>query len=271
MKTFNFIIVAFLSFFTTISIGAVIQKRATSRSRAQLQIIAFLNQNIDNMNDGNIVPLDTPQMQPKVRTRTSEEGCAKIMNGFICVDLSRNVRCVDGKIAENKFKPFSGDSFLKACVGGFCGGGLNAAGGNNCVGTAEQALDGSLKGNEFFIRPKVGGVSNRPVKTLSKATTIVKTATTASGNGSFKKSNGIKAQQLDSQKANNNITDPCTEGAVLCVGDKFAQCANKKLVETSCAGGLKCQVLPLVNSPGVSVTCSTDADKNARIAAALAS
>lgn len=36
---------------------------------------------------------------------------------------------------------------------------------------------------------------------------------------------------------------------------------------SSCGSGLICAALPLVNSPGTSITCTTTADANARIAA----
>ncbi|KAF8503102.1 hypothetical protein BU17DRAFT_101799 [Hysterangium stoloniferum] len=40
-----------------------------------------------------------------------------------------------------------------------------------------------------------------------------------------------------------------------------------KFVLTGCAGGLQCAVLPLVNSPGTSITCVDNAQAVARIAA----
>lgn len=55
-------------------------------------------------------------------------------------------------------------------------------------------------------------------------------------------------------------------GENACVGGQFAQCVNGKFVKVGCAGGLKCFALPLVNKPGTSITCDTEADAKARIA-----
>ncbi|KAI9202802.1 uncharacterized protein BJ171DRAFT_425989, partial [Polychytrium aggregatum] len=86
-------------------------------------------------------------------------------------------------------------------------------------------------------------------------------------NGNFRRNNGILAQQLDSAKAQNT---QCKAGdTVFCAGDQLGQCVGTQLFKTSCSSGLKCQVLPLVNKPGTSVACTTDADKTARIQAAL--
>lgn len=52
-----------------------------------------------------------------------------------------------------------------------------------------------------------------------------------------------------------------------CVNGGFAQCVGGKFVITQCAGGTVCMALPLVNSPGTSITCTTQADAQARIAA----
>ncbi|KAF8331899.1 proline-rich protein [Cantharellus anzutake] len=88
---------------------------------------------------------------------------------------------------------------------------------------------------------------------------------------SFKKQNGIDAQNQAAKFASLTPGSPCTEGENACVDGKFAQCVNKKFVLTQCGSGLQCVVLPLVNKPGTSVTCSTTADRDARIKTALAS
>ncbi|KAF5377156.1 hypothetical protein D9615_006379 [Tricholomella constricta] len=59
----------------------------------------------------------------------------------------------------------------------------------------------------------------------------------------------------------------CSNGENGCVGDKFAQCVGGKFVAQACAPGTVCAALPLVNSPGTSITCTTAADRDARIAA----
>ncbi|KAI0709640.1 hypothetical protein C8T65DRAFT_695640 [Cerioporus squamosus] len=59
----------------------------------------------------------------------------------------------------------------------------------------------------------------------------------------------------------------CNAGDIACVNDKFAQCVGGKFVLQACGGGTICAALPLVNSAGTSVTCTTAADRDARIAA----
>jgi len=83
----------------------------------------------------------------------------------------------------------------------------------------------------------------------------------------FTLANGQKAKALNAKFATLSENSPCTSGENACVGGKFAQCANGKFVTFPCAAGLTCKALPLVNSPGTSITCDTEADANARIAA----
>jgi hypothetical protein len=58
-----------------------------------------------------------------------------------------------------------------------------------------------------------------------------------------------------------------TAGDQACIGTGFAQCVNGKFAITSCGATLTCAALPLVNAPGTSITCTTEADAVARIAA----
>ena len=51
-----------------------------------------------------------------------------------------------------------------------------------------------------------------------------------------------------------------------CVSGGFAQCVDGKFVVTQCSPPLICVALPLVNSPGTSVTCATQQDALVRIA-----
>ena len=77
--------------------------------------------------------------------------------------------------------------------------------------------------------------------------------------------NGQDALRLDSQKFNNVQGNSCAINGDLCVGDKVGQCVNGKIIVTAdCGASLKCQVLPLVNKRGTTVTCDSDADKLAR-------
>ncbi|KAJ3363084.1 hypothetical protein GGF31_001259 [Allomyces arbusculus] len=90
----------------------------------------------------------------------------------------------------------------------------------------------------------------------------------------FRTANKVLAAKLDGSKAALQVGSPCPaelnqEGAVVCAGNQLARCIDGQVAGPfqSCAGGLNCQVLPLVNKPGVSVTCDTDADKVTRIGA----
>ncbi|KAI8900480.1 hypothetical protein BC833DRAFT_581816 [Globomyces pollinis-pini] len=118
--------------------------------------LSFLQANAAALNNANTVPLTAPEIIPTNRKRTADEGCIEAGDGFLCVDLGRNVRCVGGKVAKNFVNPFSGNDLIKACVNGFCAGTAvgSAKGGNKCVGTAEQAIAGNKNGNEFFLPPK---------------------------------------------------------------------------------------------------------------------
>ncbi|KAG2109615.1 uncharacterized protein F5147DRAFT_635006 [Suillus discolor] len=84
--------------------------------------------------------------------------------------------------------------------------------------------------------------------------------------GSFVLQNGIDAINLNNQFQSLTASSPCTSGNA-CVNGEFAQCVNGQYVLTSCGSGLTCAALPLVNSAGTSITCTTQADLNSRIAA----
>ncbi|KAG1825559.1 uncharacterized protein BJ212DRAFT_1314819 [Suillus subaureus] len=84
--------------------------------------------------------------------------------------------------------------------------------------------------------------------------------------GSFVLQNGIDAINLNNQFQSLTASSPCTSGNA-CVSGEFAQCVNGQYVLTSCGSGLICAALPLVNSAGTSITCTTQADLNSRIAA----
>ncbi|KAI0633419.1 hypothetical protein C8Q77DRAFT_787039 [Trametes polyzona] len=87
----------------------------------------------------------------------------------------------------------------------------------------------------------------------------------------FTLKNGQTALAQNQQFASLSADSPCTPGQSACVSGQFAQCVNGKFVLQPCASGLVCAALPLVNSPGTSITCTTTADRDARIAATGAS
>jgi len=92
-------------------------------------------------------------------------------------------------------------------------------------------------------------------------------AATAPAAGGFKLANGQAAQKLNAQFATLTANSPCTAGENACIGNAFAQCVGGKFVTEPCAASLTCAALPLVNSAGTSITCTTSADALARIAA----
>lgn len=78
--------------------------------------------------------------------------------------------------------------------------------------------------------------------------------------------NGQAAQALNAKFQTLSAGSACKDGENACINGDFAQCAGGKFVPTPCAGGTKCFALPLVLSPGTSITCDTEADAAARIA-----
>lgn len=112
-------------------------------------------------------------------------------------------------------------------------------------------------------------VDASPVATAAPAPTgVVPTAPAPAADAKpFTLSNGQDAQALNAKFATLTADSPCTDGDQACVNGGFAQCVGGKFVIQGCAGGLQCFALPLVNAKGTSITCSTEADADARIAA----
>ncbi|GJJ10819.1 hypothetical protein Clacol_005047 [Clathrus columnatus] len=79
--------------------------------------------------------------------------------------------------------------------------------------------------------------------------------------------NGRSAQMLNAQFASVKATDTCNDSEIGCVSGSFAQCVSSKWVLQPCAEGTTCAALPLVNKVGTSITCDTQSDAIARIAA----
>ncbi|KAI9090483.1 hypothetical protein DFS34DRAFT_637535 [Phlyctochytrium arcticum] len=107
------------------------------------------------------------------------------------------------------------------------------------------------------------------------ATPVTPPAAKAAGGGggldAIRCANGRAAQTADNAKTGLSANSACTDGTSTCVGNSFGQCVGGKFLLTACPATLACQVLPLVNKEGTSVACSSDTDKNSRIASALAS
>jgi len=84
---------------------------------------------------------------------------------------------------------------------------------------------------------------------------------------SFTLQNGVDAQKLNAQFSTFSADTPCTDNESACVDGQFSQCVAGKFVSTPCAGGLQCFALPLVNEAGTTITCTSESDADARIAA----
>lgn len=83
----------------------------------------------------------------------------------------------------------------------------------------------------------------------------------------FQRQNGLDAQQLNRSFDSLTADSPCNDGEQACVEGGFAQCVGGAFQITQCSGGTQCFALPLVNKAGTSLTCDTEADAAARIAA----
>ncbi|KAG6835668.1 hypothetical protein H0H93_015927 [Arthromyces matolae] len=110
-----------------------------------------------------------------------------------------------------------------------------------------------------------------PVSSPASPTTVAVSQPSPSSastqTGGFQLQNGKDAIALNDKFSSLTASSPCTEGEDACVNGGFAQCVGGTFVITQCAGGTICAALPLVNKPGTSITCTTAADRDARIAA----
>jgi hypothetical protein len=110
-----------------------------------------------------------------------------------------------------------------------------------------------------------GNSHSAPPPAPSAATPVA----ASSSSGGFKLQNGLDAQSLNLKFSTLEANSPCDAAKTpsACIDKKFAQCDNGKFVLTSCGGSSQCFALPLVNSPGTSVTCDTEEDALNRISA----
>jgi len=86
----------------------------------------------------------------------------------------------------------------------------------------------------------------------------------------FAVSNGQQAQAQNQKFATLSASDACNHGDLGCIGGAFAQCNFGSWVTTPCGAGTTCAALPLLLKPGTSIACTTAADRDSRIANALA-
>ncbi|KAF9005940.1 hypothetical protein BDQ17DRAFT_1239718 [Cyathus striatus] len=111
--------------------------------------------------------------------------------------------------------------------------------------------------------------SGIPTSTLSPTSmaTAVSGGSAVAGGSSFALQNGKDAQALNAKFAKLTTDSSCDDGEDACVGTSFAQCVGGKFILSSCGTDVVCAALPLVNSPGTSVTCARPADVLSRIQA----
>jgi len=83
----------------------------------------------------------------------------------------------------------------------------------------------------------------------------------------FSLQNGKDAIALNNDFKSLNANSPCKSGDIACVDGKFAQCNGGKFDLSPCPSGTTCAALPLVNKPGTSISCDSQVDIDARIAA----
>lgn len=190
-------------------------------------------------------------------------------------DSGDNENGTIGGIDGNTFGPAGGDSGAPGTAGGDAGApapsggdsGVPAPSGGDSSAPAPAGGDsgapGPVGGDSGAPGP-VGGDSGAPGPVGgdfgADSSRRIKRA-------SFTLQNGLDAQKLNAQFATLTASSPCTEGTSSCVNGQFAQCSGGKLALSQCAAGTQCFALPLVNDVGTSITCDTQADAQARIAA----
>ncbi|KAI0782904.1 hypothetical protein C8Q75DRAFT_785857 [Abortiporus biennis] len=149
--------------------------------------------------------------------------------------------------------------------------GSGSASSSSGSGTGSQTAAASSATTKTKTKTSAATATAAAAATTAAAasTTSASTATTnnSASNKSFLLQNGKDAQSLNAKFQTLAASDSCTDGETACVDGDFAMCANGAFVVTPCSGGIQCFALPLVNSRGTSVTCDTQADALARIAA----
>jgi len=113
-----------------------------------------------------------------------------------------------------------------------------------------------------------GSPASTDSSTDTSSTTVAGAgSSTATGGSGFQLQNGQDAIALNEQFASLTAASPCTDGDQACIAGGFAQCVGGKFAITQCAAPTACFALPLVNKAGTTLTCTTQADADARIAA----
>jgi len=140
--------------------------------------------------------------------------------------------------------------------------------------SSSGAPSGGNGGNANANNPSsVPPTSSTPAAPAGSSATpsVASSPAPSTGSKGFAVQNGQDAKALN-QKFQTLTTDSACNGTEqACVQGQFAQCSGGKFVTMACSGGTTCFALPLVNKPGTSITCDTQADADQRIATALGS
>ncbi|KAJ3759048.1 hypothetical protein EV360DRAFT_94329 [Lentinula raphanica] len=113
----------------------------------------------------------------------------------------------------------------------------------------------------------VGAAPATEVSATSAPAAVPSAANTTTSASGFQLQNGEDAIKLNNQFASLTASSSCTDGEQACVEGGFAQCVAGTFQITQCAGVTQCFAVPLVNEPGTSITCTSQADATARITA----
>ncbi|ELU36375.1 proline-rich protein [Rhizoctonia solani AG-1 IA] len=156
-------------------------------------------------------------------------------------------------------------------------------------GSGNTGNNGGGNGNDSNADPESGNGNGDGSSTVTVTRTQITTITVTEGSPAptggtsitdaftpvvtadaakpFLLQNGKDAQELNRSFETLTASSSCNDGEQACVEGGFAQCVGGSFQITSCSGGLQCFALPLVNKAGTSITCDTEADAAARIAA----
>ncbi|KAG6884067.1 hypothetical protein C0992_007090 [Termitomyces sp. T32_za158] len=180
------------------------------------------------------------------------------------------------QFAGSDFTKFSGDQTGNVPLG------LSAVTPpGSCPAKPDGPVPDGVQLNTLVTSPGVGGSAPAPsvaappaapttataLDVAAPAPTSASTPAASPASGSFQLQNGQDAITQNDQFASLTADSACTEGQDACVNGGFAQCVGGKFVITQCGSGTICAALPLVNKAGTSITCTTAADRDARIAA----
>jgi len=148
-------------------------------------------------------------------------------------------------------------------------GGAGSAAAPSNVGAGSAAAPSTVGAGSAAAPSTVGAGSAAPsaAPANNAAASPAGAAGAGAASGSFTLQNGQDAQKQNAQFATLTASSSCQDGQQACVQGAFAQCVGGKFSSTPCAASTSCFALPLVNSAGTSVTCSTQADAQQRIAA----